>query len=269
MTSPVQERPFAVDPRLRARRREIRRETGRRRLRRVQVGLGTVAVGAGGWGLALTPFLDVDRVQVRGAEMSGASAVERATGIDRGEAMVTLELDRAAAAVEALPWVATATVTRHWPGEVGVTVAERRPSALVAGHDGTWVMVDGDGRQLALADEDSRPDLPRIVGLDAEPEPGTTLGEEATAALELTRLLPAALPGVVAHVAVTGRGLELSVPHETGVETLVRFGDPSRLAEKVTALAALVDADVLAGSPPPQILDVRVPSAPVLTRTGG
>lgn len=269
MTSRVEERTPAVDPRLRARRREVRRETGRRRLRRVQAGLGTVAVGAAGWCLALSPLLDVDRVRVRGAEMSGFDAVEEAAGIDRGEAMLTLKLSRVATAIEALPWVATATVARHWPGEVGVTVAERRPLAMVAGSDGGWVVVDGDGRQLTLADDGAFPDLARIVGLALEPEPGATLGDGAAAALELTRLLPAALPGVAARVAVTEGGLELSLPQEAGEETLVRFGGSSLLADKVEALEALVDADVLTTSPSPLVVDVRVPNAPVLTRSKG
>ncbi|MBA2437670.1 MAG: FtsQ-type POTRA domain-containing protein [Acidimicrobiia bacterium] len=268
MTSPVKEHAPAVDPRLRARRREIRRETGRRRLRRVQVGLGTVAVGAVGWGCCLSPLLDVDRVQVQGAEMSGADVVEKAGGIDRGEAMVTLKLSRVAAVVEALPWVATATVTRHWPGEVVVEVSERRPLAVVAGTDGSWVLVDGDGRQLAFADDGALPDLARIVGLDVEPQLGTTLGE-AGAALELARLLPTALPGVVAQMAATDGGFEMTLAQRAGEATLVRFGDSARLAEKVDTLTALVDAGVLATSPPPSVIDVRVSDAPVLTRTGG
>lgn len=269
MTSPVKERTSAVDPRLRARRREIRRETGRRRLRRVQVGLGAVAAGAAGWGLGLSPLLDVDRVQVQGAEMSGADVVEAAAGIGRGEAMLTLKLSRAAAAVEALPWVATATVTRHWPGGVGVTVTERRPLAVVAGTDGEQVVVDGDGRQLTFADDGAFSELTRIDGLDVEPQLRAALGEEAGPALELARLLPAALPGVVGQVAATDGGLEMTLAQEAGEDTLVRFGGSSRLADKVNALAALVDADVLAGSPPPSVIDVRVPDAPVLTRTGG
>lgn len=259
---------MAVDPRLRARRREILRETGRRRLRRVQMGLGIVAVGAAGWGVTLSPLLDVDRVNVLGAEMSGADAVEQAAGIDRGEALLTLELSRAADAIEALPWVATATVTRHWPGEVSITVTERRSLAVVAGTDGAGVVVDGDGRQLARADEAGRSELVRIVGLDVEPRLGATLGKEAGAALELVGLLPASLPGVV-QVAVTDGGLEMTLAHDTGEETTVRFGGSSRLPEKVRALVALVDAEVLVVSPAPQVVDVRVPDAPVLTRTEG
>lgn len=269
MTAPTGERTDPVDPRLRARLREIQRHQGRRRLRRLQVGLGAAAVGAGGWGLALSPALDVDRVQVRGATTSGADVVEDATGIERKEAMVTLDLDGARTAVEALPWIATATVTRSWPGTVSVAVTERLPLAVVATIDGGWVVVDRDGRMLAVVDEEDFADLARIVGLASQPRPGGALGEEAVAALELAGLLPATVPGVVPVVAVVDGALHVTLPRGSRGGTLVRFGGPDRVADKVDALAALVDGGVLSEDSLPLVIDIRVPDAPVLTRTGG
>lgn len=269
MTLRVDEHAIVVDPRLAARRREIRRQSGRRRLRRVQVGLGAAGVGAVAWALALSPLLDVDRVSVRGAELTEADVVREVAGIEVGEAMVTLRLARAARGVEALPWVATATVTRTWPGEVGVTVTERRPLALMSAAGGGWLVVDGEGRHLTVTDGGAFPDLARIVGLDPEPQPGATLGESALPALELTALLAASLPDVGAEVAATEDGLELTLSNEVGDRVLVRFGDSSRLADKVDALAALVDADVMAAPAGPLVVDVRVPDAPVLTRAEG
>ncbi len=269
MTTPLRERSPLVDPRLRARRRDVRRDEGRRRLRRLQVALGALGAAAGTYGLALSPVLDVDRVEVQGAARTGAAAVEEATGIDSGEAMLTLKLARIAGAVEALPWVDTATVTRRWPGELAVTVTERRPLAVVAANAGSWVVVDGDGRQLVVVDEGAFPELARIVGLDFDPEPGVTMSGDVLGALELIRLLPAGLSEGVGQVTVSDRGIELSLPGQRDNVTLVRFGAPSLLTDKVEALVALADAGVLTGSPEPLEVDVRVPDAPVLTRSGG
>lgn len=269
MTAPVGEGTLALDPRLRARRREIQRLQGRRRLRRLQAAMGLGALGAGAWGLALSPVADVDRVLVEGANGSGVDAIEEATGIHRGEALATLDIGQASAAVEDLPWVATATVTRSWPDSVVVVVTERRPVAVVATADGTRVAVDAKGRQLAVVGESAFPELVEIAGLAPEADPGATLGPEAAAPLELAGLLPPAVPGLTIELAVVEGELEIRMLGRAGEEVFVRFGDGGRLADKVTALAALGDAGVMAEGRGPLEVDLRAPDAPVLTRTVG
>lgn len=231
--------------------------------------MGLGALGAGAWGLAMSPVADVDRVLVEGANRTGVDAVEEATGIHRGEALARLDIGQAGAAVENLPWVATATVTRSWPDSVVVVVTERRPVAVVATADGSRVAVDPEGRQLAVVDESAFPELVGIAGLAPEADPGATLAPEAAAPLELAGLLPRAVPGLSSEIAVVEGELEVRVLGRAGEEVLVRFGDGDRLADKVTALAALVDAGVVAEGPGPLEVDLRVPDAPVLTRAAG
>lgn len=269
MTAPAGEGTLVLDPRLRARRREIQRHHGRRRLRRLQAGLGLAALGAGCWGLAVSPVADVDRVVVEGANRSGVDAVEEATGIHRGEAMATLNIGQADAAVEHLPWVATATVARSWPNSVVVVVTERRPVALVVAADGSRVAVDAEGRQLAVVEKGVFPELVEITGLAPRSDPGAALGREAAAPLELADLLADAVPGLTDELAVVEGELEVRLLGSAGEEVLARFGDGGLLSDKVTALAALLQAGVVAEGPPPLEIDVRVPGAPVLTRTGG
>ncbi len=269
MTSPLRTRPPVVDPRLRARRRDVRRDEGRRRLRRLQVALGAVTAVVGAGGLILSPVFDVDRIVVAGAARSGGDVVKDATGVDGGEAMLTLDLARVTAAVESLPWVERATVTRRWPGTLGVTVTERQPLAMVVARDGRSVVVDRSGRQLVVVDGEAAPELTRIDGLDFEPAPGATLGRDVPAALELIQLLPAGLSAGASRVTTTEGGLELFLEGETGNQTRVRFGGPSRLTDKMDALVALVDAGVLTEAIGRLEIDVRVPDAPVLTRSEG
>ena len=218
----------------------------------------------------MSPVADVDRVVVNGAERSGVDAVEEATGIHRGEAMATLNIGQADAAVEDLPWVATATVARSWPNSVVVVVTERRPVALVVAADGSRVAVDAEGRQLAVVGEKGVfPELVEITGLAPRADPGAALGREAAAPLELADLLADAVPGLTSELAVVEGELEVRLLACAGEELLARFGNGGLLSDKVTALAALIDAGVVAEGPRPLEIDVRVPDAPVLTRTGG
>lgn len=264
--------PLPVDPRLRARRRAVMRSEGRRRLRRLAMVTAGAGVGVAGWLLALSPLLDVDQVVVRGAQRSEPEMVREATGVAGGQAMATLRLDRAVAAVEALPWVATATVERRWPGTVVVSVTERRPTAAVAvaaGDDqvggSAWVLVDDQGRQLA-ATADPPPELASIDGGGEEVRPGEQLGPTAAGALELVTRLQAALPwGPPRVVVVAGGSLEAVVRDADGVDQRIRFGGPTRLADKILALRTLVEQGALDGAGPGMVVDVRVPEAPVLT----
>src|SRR5205085_5328919 len=131
-----------VDPRVAKRRQDVARAAGRRRLRILLVVGGVVAFFGGLIGLALSPALDVDRVEVRGAGHTSLAAVLGATGLDaRGHPMVTVDRFALAGKVERLPWVDTAAVTRRWPNVVRVTVVERAPLGVI-GVPGGVALVD-------------------------------------------------------------------------------------------------------------------------------
>lgn len=259
------EHPAAIDPRLRARRSEVQRREGRRRLHRLVVVLGVLSAGGGAAAIALSPLLDVDRVVVRGATVNGTDPVHSAAGIVRGEPMATLDVQAARIAIEAVPWVDTASVQRSWPGTVVIAVTERRAVAAVRTAEGSWALVDADRRQLSVVGTGEIADLPRIEGLSPPAGAGSELVPDAAGALELASLLSGAMPADEFRVMVAvDDSLEVVVERPSRAEVRALFGRPDRLADKVVALVTLLDEnEVKAG---PARIDVRVPGAPVLTR---
>ncbi|HEY8216232.1 MAG TPA: FtsQ-type POTRA domain-containing protein [Acidimicrobiia bacterium] len=244
-------RAVPIDPRIRARRIEVAREAGRRRLRRLLLCLalasltGTVAVAA--W----SPLLDVDRVVVTGAGPRTA-AVRAATGVDRGSALLFLDTGAVEGRVEELPWIADARVERDLPGTVRVHVTVRAPVGYAPRPDGRVAIVDPGG---LVTDVAAAPPggLPALVTTVPPPRPGSTVTPRAAARV-------AAALGPLA-----GRVTRISVDHGEAALTLsdglvVRLGDLGHLAEKSRAAAAVLGA---AGLPPIAYVDVRVPSAPV------
>jgi cell division protein FtsQ len=254
-------RPPAIDPRLRARRIEVQRDVGRRRLQRL-VDVGLLAVVAAGFAVALrSPLLDVDAVEVQGAERTGAATVMEQAGLATGDQLMDVDLRAAGERVAALPWVDEVQLHRGLDGTVSVAVTERIPVALVGTGDGA-VLVDAEGRALArgsqlpdVAAEVVRFDLPGVAVA-----PGDRLPAETSDALALAARL-AATPGL---------GMELLLDDEvvgrleSGIE--VRFGAATRVDAKVRSLRTVLDqVDLTCAA----VIDVRAPGSPVLTREEG
>lgn len=252
----------AVDPRIRARRIEVQRHAGRRRLRRVvDVGL-LLAVAAGFAGALRSPLLDVEAVRVSGADRTGAAAVVEASGIARGEQLADVGLGAAGTRVAALPWVGEVRMHRGLGGTVEIAVTER-VAAAVMGDGAAAVVVDPTGRVLArVADvPDVAAGLVHVAGVSGALIPGVSLGDGARDAVTLAGRLAAVVPGSIAQVSV---GDQLAATLTQGGE--VHFGDASRLTAKLRSLETVlehVDLTCL------ERLDLRAPGSPVLTRRAG
>ena len=245
-----------VDPRLRARRIEVMRAEGRKRLRWVVVVLGLTGAGVITLVALRSPLFDVDRVRVTGAERTSTSAITAAADLDLDEPLVEVDLGAVEAAVEELPWVDEADVRRDWPGTIVVEVHERRPAAAGAGGD-DLVLADGAGRVLATTARVPA-DL-AVVELAARTEevlPGGSLAPEERSALVLAARAPEALrlaPGVV-------RRDDGDLLWEVEGVGRFRFGTLADLDAKLVSAAAVLEqlGGVVDGE-----LDLREPSAVV------
>ena len=250
-----------MDPRFRQRWIEARRQEGRRRFR-VLVGItAVVALGCGGWAATDSVLLDLDRVVVEGAVHTAADEARFASGLRRGQPMLDIDEGAVDRAVEALPWVLHATVRREWPGRVRIGLIEREPVAVTEAEPGTLALIDRTGRVLEWVPAPP-PGLPVLTGLPPAGTPGTTLGVDGVATLQVAVALPAELRARTAGLApAPGSGGEVEL--RLNPEGMVRLGPPDDLDAKFTAIRAVlaqVDLRNLA------VLDVRRPENPVLTR---
>ena len=252
-----------IDPRIRARRIEVRRTEGRRRLRKVGWLVTAAGAGCALWALTLTPALDVDHIRVDGAANTGTDAVLGVLDIRRGDALLTADLGAAARAVSSLPWVATADVRRSWPGTIEVQVVERTAVAAISAKGGGWVLVDLEGRQLALSKEPPV-ELVRVAGRPIEAELGTRAGARHRGAIDIAAALPEVLRSSLSSLWPKRDGsIEATVGLPGGGDAVVRFGRASQVEAKLVALAAVLERADLVNV---RVIDLRVPGAPALTR---
>lgn len=283
----VKERPrlsvrpeIAVDPRMLARLVSVRRDRRRRHWRVVTVAATVMTLLVGGWIVARSPLLAVRNVEVVGATHTARSAVLAAADLERRTPMLDVDSAAIDRRVEALAWVAGASLRRRWPATVTIAITERVPRAQVKGPDGQAAIVDGQGRVLATGAAAAHylagqsPALPWLLGVPAAAVPGTTLGGAAVvAALALLQALgarPVAGNEVVASVAVATDGtLSVTVvPGSAGPggpeqgPIVVVFGSTDQLKAKVIAMDTVL-GEVSPGAA--AIIDVRVVDNPVLT----
>ncbi len=248
--------PVAIEPRILERREEVARQRTRKRLR-VAATVTAVAVVAGAaWATLHSPVLAARHVTVIGAVHTGVGPVVAAVGVT-GQPLVDVNPGRVAARVEALPWVARATVTRHWPDDITVTVVERSPAAVVRGAGHGSVLVDAGGHVLSSAQE-APPGTPVVVAPVVVGPPGSVLGPAAAPGLTVLAAVPPLLRRRVEEVAVGADGeVTLALTGHVGVT----LGPAVELPAKFEALlSVLVDVPPTA----PEVVDVTVPDAPAV-----
>jgi cell division protein FtsQ len=228
-----------------------RRAEGRRRLRILVAIVVVVLLAVGVWAVVASPFLDVDHIEVTGSHRVTSAEIVAASGISTGDAMVWLDGGAAERRIAALPWVAGAHVSRHWPGTVEIAVTEREPVAWVDAGAGP-VLVDGTGRVLgSLADPPAG--LPRILDPAHVPPPGADISPVAGARVA-GKLVGYARLGTQT-ISLTPKGVTLGLVK--GGE--IRLGAPTQVMPKVGAALAVFAAV----GEPVQYVDVSVPSNPV------
>lgn len=281
---------LTIDPRILARMRSVRHDRHRRRWRTAVALLALATLGALAWVLSRSPLLAVRQVDVVGATHTGRAAVVATSGLAQGRPMLGVDGAAIGRRLLALPWVARAQVTRHWPHSVTIAVAERHPVAQLAGPGGQVAVVDQEGRvlvtgpdlaSLGVAGVES---LPRVLDSPLAGPAGSRLDTGVARALAELPALTAALsrPGAPGAAAAGGGGAagaggaseirriaavwpatdgSLRVVLSPGPITVI-VGSPVGLDAKAVALRSL-----LAQVPPGMAatIDVRVVDAPVLT----
>lgn len=251
----------AVDPRIRARRVEVARDAGRRRLHRVAVAGALLGLAAVALAVTFSPVLDIEQVSVVGEGQTSADAITAAGNVAEGDPLVWFDTGEAERAIEALPWIGEAAVERTWAGAVTIVVTERVPVAALSTGAGTWLLADGSGRVLQVVDAEPV-DVPLIDGLRVSGEPGDALDEAGLDAVTVAAAVPPSLRVDIATI--RGSGSDLAIALRAGGTVVMGGADdaPAKLGA-----AAAVLATVPAGCV--EQLDVSVAGSPALIRVPG
>jgi cell division protein FtsQ len=224
---------------------EQRRSLRRRLLGGALVAVVLVVLAALVWLLAASPVLAAKRVTVVGQRELSVQQVQDAAAVPLGVPLIRQDLDAIAARTATLPQVASATVQRHWPSTITVTVTERRPLVAILQPDG-YALVDAQGVAF-----ETRPRVPAgVLTADADPSNAPLLVDLGTVAAAL----PEGLRAKVARVKATADG-DVTLVLSAG--TTVHWGEAAESPLKAQIVTALLKKK-------PRSIDVSAPHNPAV-----
>lgn len=110
--------------------------------------------------------LRVEEVLVEGRARTESKVILARLGLELGRPILAIDPEAARAALEALPWVRSASVERQLPGTIFIRLTEREPLALWQ-EQGAISVVDRNGEVIPGVEPRRFAHLPLVVGPDA------------------------------------------------------------------------------------------------------
>lgn len=241
-----------MDPRIAARRMEVREGRARRSFKRLIVLLAVVALLAGGWWLIRSPLFSVATISVSGATEAPVADLVAGAGAGVGTPLIDVDTAAVEQALESDRWVIDATVGRRWPSALSVSIRERVPVVRIqTTTEVLTVAVDGTVLQRAeVADSAPFPVIDaRALDIGVPSEDPVMVG-----AIEfLAALGPEMGLGAQGYF-----GPEGMVARVAGFD--VRVGGPDQPEEKAAAVKAILATRPAEGS----IITVVAPERPAI-----
>ncbi|TCJ23659.1 cell division protein FtsQ/DivIB [Nocardioides jejuensis] len=232
-----------------SRRRFARRQWARRwGTWRGLVVLGVVAavLAVAGWVVLASSVLDVRGVDVTGTTFLRPAQVRSAAAVPQGGPLARADLDGVRKRVEALPAVASVTVSRAWPHQVRIDVTERVAVAVVEDSSGLHGL---DATGVVFRDFKGRPSRLPLIRTSAD-----THADAMQEAARVVGVLPEQVAKRVAFVDVHTRD---AISLELRDGRVVVWGSADQSDAKSRVLTSLLKAE-----PDARAYDVSVPGQP-------
>jgi cell division protein FtsQ len=171
--------------------------------------------------------LRIDQVAVSGQRFTPDADIFDALDLPNVRSLLSIDSAAARESIERLPWIATATISRIFPGSLKVHVTERKPAALWIRGEREY-LIDATGRVLSAVKPGTERGLPRVAGEGA--------ASEAKALFDLVARYPAIAQRFVMAERVGERRWTLRLTDDVTVHL-----GPDREAMAFEALSSVAD----------------------------
>ena len=186
--------------------------------------------------LLASPIFAIRSVTVEGNVYTSKEVLSAVTKTLKGASVFTVDTQRARELLLEDSWVSDVRITTRFPGKALVEIAERIPIIWYVGDDQKARIVDARGHVIAVLAGWPTKYL-RVDGVGPSLEAGAVADDVYRAAAQLVLALPEELRPLVKSLEVSAGG-ELAMTLKGG--TLVRFGPPNDLQDKLVAVVVLL-----------------------------
>lgn len=108
----------------------------------------------------------VKRVEVKGLDRMDSLTVYAVALDQHSMAMPLVDLDKVRGQLLQYGWIEDARISRRWPDTLVVDIVERKPAAVWQNNQ-KLSLIDGTGVELERVDPNAIPDLPLVIGPNA------------------------------------------------------------------------------------------------------
>jgi cell division protein FtsQ len=172
---------------------------------------------------AITPF-KLNDVTVEGRNYVERSAILAALAVQRGDSLLGVDLQAARKRLEAIDWVASATVERRLPDTLYVTLQERHAVAIWQ-NGSEYTLIDRNGRTVRASRMPPGAESLLLLGGSGAPEHVGELLLLLAYETKVTKQLRAAVwVGQRRWNLILAGGVEIWLPEEDAVAALQRLG---------------------------------------------
>ena len=183
--------------------------------------------------------LRVADVLVEGRARTDAGLLLAALDVNRGDALLGIDVAAARERLESINWVRSATIERRLPHTLYVRIEERQPMALWQ-RDDRLVLVDAEGVVILRDNIAAFGHLPVLVGDQAPKEAPALLAMLETAPELRARVRAATLVGERRWNLLFDNGIDIRLPEENPADAWTRLATMERehkvLAKDVVAI---------------------------------
>lgn len=225
-----------VDPRFEERRRAWARRDRLKRVRWLKIAALLAACAVVVLAVMASPIFAIRTFTVEGNVYTAPASIAEVRRILKGSSVFTADTTRARKVLLKDPWVADVRITTNFPASAVVEISERVPVVWFVGTDGKARMVDARGKVIAVLTGYPTKYL-QVKGTGPDVGAGETADDAYRAAAQLVLALPDELRPRVTALDLSPAG-ELSMVLKG--DTLVRFGTPTDLQDKLVAVVVLL-----------------------------